>query len=370
MIYMYENLEVIDELKNYINDIRKLNSDPSLNQIALDEVILKVNLIKANIFKSTDLNNEKMVEVCEKIVLRENILSDDNLKYLFEELDKIQAEKNIEEEMSKAVVELEDDSDNEDDAAIKYLYSLSIKEDSIVVINSLSEYTSFISTLSQGYLSRGQKDYTFELLPSALRRVDGQLLYDSKEIRIMRDEFRISLKYFDNRFEHLNDLELEAYAQHYGIPTYLIDFTNAHFISLLFALEEYSYKQHAIIYFVDSTAFNAECTDNGGIIPNCSDLESCNGRGSCIFVKPNDVNSRIHFQKGYFLRVPENYKHSVINDIVKYTKIILIPQNVKIKILRELFSAGFTFQNIYHDIDNTVKSIKFRINMKKGEDNE
>lgn len=121
---------------------------------------------------------------------------------------------------------------------------------------------------------------------------------------------------------------------------------------------------------MDSNFFNAECTDNGGIIPNCSDLDSCNGKGSCIFVKPNDVNSRIHFQKGYFLRVPENYKHAVINDIAKYAKVILIPPNVKTKILRELFSAGFTFQNIYHDIENTVKSIKFRVNMKKGEDNE
>ena len=368
---MYENLEIIDELKNYINDIRKLNSDPVSNRSALDEVISKVNALETIISKRTDENTKKIVEICKKINLHENIVSDDNLKYLFEELDKIQAEKNIAEEMSKNVVEVEEDEEeDEDDAAIKYMRDLNIRADSIAVINSLSEYTDFISTLSLGYLSRGQKDYRFELLPSALRKIDGQLLYDSKEIKIMRDEFRISLKYFDNRFEHLNDLELEAYAQHYGIPTYLIDFTNAHFISLLFALEEYSCKQHSIIYFVDSTLFNANCTDNGGIIPNCSDLDSCNGRGSCIFVKPNDVNSRIHFQKGYFLRVPENYKHAVINDIANYTKVILIPQNVKIKILRELFSAGFTFQNIYHDIENTVKSIKFRVNMKKGEDNE
>lgn len=227
---MYEFYEIIDEVKSYINDILKLNIDPVENREALAKVILQVNSICENLSKNIDDNYKRILEVCRKITLDETIVSDDNLKSLYEKLDKIQAEKNIEDEISQDDVEIEYDAD---DVAIKYMQSLNIKDDSILIINSLSEYTNFISTLSLSYLSRGQKDYTFELLPSSLRRMDGQLLYDSKEIRIMREEFRISLKYFDNRFEHLNDLELEAYAQHYGIPTYLIDFTEAHFISLL-----------------------------------------------------------------------------------------------------------------------------------------
>lgn len=45
--------------------------------------------------------------------------------------------------------------------------------------------------------------------------------------------------------------------------------------------------------------------------------------------------------------------------LTKYTKIAIIDKNHKEDILKELFKLGITFENIYPDKDNMVKTIRF-----------
>lgn len=40
-----------------------------------------------------------------------------------------------------------------------------------------------------------------------------------------------------NPWDVKSDYEWMVYAQHYGMPTRLLDFTNSHIISLMFAVE-------------------------------------------------------------------------------------------------------------------------------------
>lgn len=50
---------------------------------------------------------------------------------------------------------------------------------------------------------------------------------------------------------------------------------------------------------------------------------------------------------------------SLTNMFKNHTKIIIIDKNSKKEILKELFKLGITFENIYPDKDNMVKTIRF-----------
>lgn len=373
-------------MKNFDEEVRNLLI---VSKVFLNELFEKINdpieLSKINAQKKEIITSKLTIDWSqlnasfEEIDIEKifsNLLDDDycsndeNIKFLYSEFSKLDALLSIDNPDPLNILTDLNRTPTDDELAITYFKNIGFAEENIKIVTELKDYIEIISTLNLSFLSRGQKDYSFALEPSALRKDENnRKLYDRKDIETMMDEFTISLKHFDHRFEHLNKLEIEAYAQHYGIPTYLLDFTEAHLISLLFALEEYEYKKHSIVYFIDSFEFNMKINGNPGI-PNCSNENNCDGKGSCIFIKPNDVNSRIHFQKGYFLRIPERYSSSVIDSVKEYSKIVLISHAHKERILKELFSAGVTFQNIYHDIDNLVKSIKFKVAIRRSNENE
>ena len=48
-----------------------------------------------------------------------------------------------------------------------------------------------------------------------------------------------------------------------------------------------------------------------------------------------------------------------VNMLTKHTKIAIIDKESKKTILKELFRLGITFENIYPDKDNMVKTIRF-----------
>ena len=123
--------------------------------------------------------------------------------------------------------------------------------ENIAIIDSVSSYIEFIDTFEDSnYVSRGQKDCTYKLEPS-LHRIytDGYIGHSFQ----YESAFRQRVLYYDDTTEKKNDEELRAYGQHYGLPTNYLDFTEAHLISLLFAVEDYEYiDNHSIVFFVDA----------------------------------------------------------------------------------------------------------------------
>ena len=238
---------------------------------------------------------------------------------------------------------------------------LNIKLENIIFIDNLTSYIEFISTLEKtNYVSRGQKDCTYDLLPSLYRiYCDGFKNHSSQ----FESDFRQKVLYYDNSIGDKSEEELRAYAQHFGLPTNYLDFTEAHLISLLFAVEEFDYKEnHSIVYFVDAFSYNKETIRDEIKLVDFSDeeLKSTKERqysDKSYFIKVGNSNERIHFQKGCFLKVEAN--DSLNNLIEQYTKIVIIDKESKEEILKELFNLGITFENIYPDKDNMVKTIKF-----------
>ncbi|MBM7660416.1 hypothetical protein JOC85_001183 [Bacillus mesophilus] len=251
---------------------------------------------------------------------------------------------------------------------------IEIEESNIEYISNLSDYIAFVSELdpAENFVSRGQKNCTYELLPS-LHRKHG------KDYEIHADKYENAFKqkiiYYDREIKGKSNEELRAEGQHFGLPTDYLDFTEAHLISLLFAIEEYEYTdQHSIVYFIDSLAYNIDTVSLREKLVDYSDptvVESVRRYSSrSYFIKLGNSNERIHFQKGCFLKVSTQDKEEFKSKLTKYGKAVIINKNFKKDILKELFNLGITFENIYPDKDNVVKSIKFQYEEMQGGGNQ
>lgn len=348
----------------YLKDcVRKLQSEATRN---CDSKISKEKYaeIITELSKIPEYDNKDIKIYIDQLSDYESANTDDALRAIYESLDQLQAKYAA----SIDTPEVEEDEDEHKmDNYIDYFIGKGIDKDNITIVNSLSGFIEFIHKLDLGYLSRGQENSEWPLLPSALRTENDSRIYNKEDITNMVNEFRKTLAYYDKLYDHSkNQLEVMAYAQHFAIPTNLIDFTESHLISLLFALENYKSQTCSVVYFVDAQSFNqSKCSINR--IPNCSENEKdCDGGASSIFIKSDNVNERMHFQRGYFLKVPENYDRlDVIDEIKEFSKIVLIPYDSKMDVLCDLFKLGIGFQSIYPDLDNVAKSIKFRNQMNR-----
>lgn len=236
-----------------------------------------------------------------------------------------------------------------------------VPTENLIFIENVSQYIDFISSFENiNYISRGQKNCKHELLPSLHRLHTSNFQSHTSAYESL---FKQKVGYYDNSLEFKTIEELRAYGQHFGLPTNYLDFTEAHLISLLFAVEDYNHSEnHSIVYFVDALSYNKFAIKDEVKLVDFSDKELKTSKektysDKSYFIKVGNSNERIHFQKGCFLKVEPN--DSLDEMLKNYTKVAIIDRNKKKTILSELFNLGVTFENIYPDRDQMVKTIKF-----------
>lgn len=118
--------------------------------------------------------------------------------------------------------------------------------------NSLQEIIAFVESLDiskRGAWFRGHSDSSFELLPSVFRRTgkngDGPY-YNENEL--LSEFLR---RHPTAKKEHSNTLELLTYAQHYGLPTRLLDWSENLLVATYFACNEHQDKDGELFVWLE-----------------------------------------------------------------------------------------------------------------------
>lgn len=370
LIENQEEVQKLSQMKDeYIKE--KIKNSKINNGVNIDLYIENLLYIKQSSFimqkdSNADFLDIEMIKQLQIKDIIEKLPSNDSdgLNITFDELNKL------------AIQKLEQrEKWNEYNIKSTISNKLSIDENNIEFISKLSDYVSFVSNLksAEEYVSRGQKDCGFDLLPSLFRNHKNDY---SIHQSAYEGSFKQKILYYDNTIANKSEETLRAEGQHFGLPTNYLDFTEAHLISLLFAIEEYEYKDnHSIIYFINSLEYNSETIGQKEKLIDYSiqsNIDSINKKyenSRSYFIKLGNSNERIHFQKGCFLKFSAEDKDVFNQKIKDFCKVVIINKDCKKDILIELFNLGITFENIYPDKDNVVKSIKFQHNEMAGRNN-
>ncbi|MED4392549.1 FRG domain-containing protein [Priestia aryabhattai] len=257
-------------------------------------------------------------------------------------------------------------------------------------INSLSGYIELVTNISEEGFNfyRGQDSHIkHKLLPSLLR------IEPETKNRVYSDNCDQN---FINAFKsrclpHLNYLpknewEWMSTAQHYGLPTRLLDWSQSPLSALFFATENCNFNYYegdsSVVWCLNPTILNEKSRfiEDYTTIPNLSEenenflsnLKQKFGLGAnpagqvypIALIHPSS-NKRIHAQKGVFTLFPIN--SSPLDELEKAEEFlvkIIIPSEVKLEIKKQLFNTGITYSNIYPDLDSLCKDIKFEYNYK------
>jgi len=230
-------------------------------------------------------------------------------------------------------------------------------------IEKLSQFTEFVEALPKGFvLSRGQSQ-SFDLLPSALRLDKNRVRkYSRAATQFFLNEFKVgSHNYIKSPGDMRDDYEWMVYAQHYGIPTRLLDFTYSHVISLMFAVEkafEDEENLDAEVWFLNPTELNNKFANRSEILnlANGESLNLDNYDGPVAF-KSKKLNERINAQNGLFIYFQDNcapLNEMVNEDILRK---LVIKGEYKRQILASLYSMGIGFTTLYPELQSVSKDI-------------
>ena len=275
-----------------------------------------------------------------------------------------------------------------------------------VTINSIEEYIRKVIELSRNNffhpvancitVYRGQSDSEWKIIPAVFRDLDDYL------------NEGLYLKEFQRQFpEECNNLalfDILVKAQHYGIPTRLLDLTLNPLIALYFACEKNFDKDGSVHVFHNTALFSQEditCEvvvnylfkykkdvswNNQDALKICRILninpdititltndkvnKILSDKLEHLFILPKLTNNRIKAQKGVFslMNVPlgENKKSFLFpqKDIeisLKPSKTFIIPKNLKKEIIFNLSILGIDKYALFPELDSSAVNIVNKI---------
>lgn len=236
-------------------------------------------------------------------------------------------------------------------------------------ITKLSEYISYIEELPKEFsLSRGQFR-NYQLLPGALRKDNyNKRKYSKRVIRDFLEKFKIDAhQYIPNINDIKNEIEWMLYAQHYGLPTKLLDFTTSHITSILFAVEksfQNEISENAVVYFLNPLALNHKFKQESKIV-NISEIQDNNiiQQDGPIVVNGKKLNTRINAQKGLFVLFQDDDKplEEIVDDSI--LRKIEICKDDMTNILSSLYIMGISFTHLYPELESVTKDIVMHQNI-------
>ena len=241
------------------------------------------------------------------------------------------------------------------------------------IFDSFPELRLFINGLTENpnHIYRGY-NRDEEIYPSIIHGADRSRL----EGAFLREFERYGLAYFSAN----SAMEFLSTAQHYGLPTRLLDFTYNPFVAMFFSLynvkAESDDPYYKIIYcdikdccqFDEISLGDEQMTPETEHAPHRSYSEELLTRFArlgevnrlCI-VNPALNNQRIMMQQGLFL-VPttlDKKRHRAL--IETYTSKIMIHKSIRHEALRYLDVLGFNAFRLMPDLASVCQAVKNRV---------
>ena len=160
-----------------------------------------------------------------------------------------------------------------------------------------------------------------------------------------------------------NEYEWMVYAQHFGVPTQLLDFTYSHIISLMFAMEkafsENDTDKKAVVWFLNPKKLNEYSMNRTEIINiSVSRNERMEDKEYPVVISCTKKNNRISAQNGVFVY----FQHGAValedldiaNEILKK---VVIPYKDTKRIMKNLYLLGMRFSSLYPELSSISKDI-------------
>lgn len=279
------------------------------------------------------------------------------------------------------------------------------------VIEACDGYQTVIDRLN---LLARNGDYVFrgygrqdEMFPNIIRDKD----FSNVETILLQD-FE---KYGSNYFRANTPIDFMSYAQHFGLPTRLLDFTRNPFIALSFALympkgPKYKDEEDKTYYYVryaslednlcvpsiplNDDLYNMKLTRTDSLatkatqcIDSVTDLFGNNNMHRSVFaldgfkdtvdntykkqekirdhvilfVDPNQSNQRIIMQQGLFMFPYTLDKEEHLNVIKRHSNVIKIHKDLRDELIKYLDVLGYNTFRLMPDLSSICEAVKRRV---------
>lgn len=215
-------------------------------------------------------------------------------------------------------------------------------------IQSIQEYIKFIieQQRDEVLIYRGHSSIDYELKPSI-----GRTKYSEELERFVFSQFKQKYHlFFKERLS--SDLEVLFLAQHYGLPTRLLDWSYNPMVALYFACKSNPGVDGTVYCLSIENVYLFDCNNNFGT--SCS-FDEIVATEKNIYIVPNYMDIRYNNQKSLFLLCSQPHR--------KFTfakPIFRIDKDFKRQILKELAILGYDELLLFPQLDSLCNDIKMR----------